>query len=188
MIRKLFVNTITLSRVVLSILYVICIITYEHNIFLFTALFALICMTDFFDGKLARRLSVSSKMGAVFDVLTDLLFIFSSCTALIIIKEFPIWMLAVIVAKFLEFCITSSVARKMRNQSNNIFMFDRLGRIVVVLYYVLPYIALLLDYFIVEEFVLLILNVICFSLAIASAISSVQRINVCIRQNRAVIN
>ena len=63
--------------------------------------------TDFLDGFVARKLGVSSKMGAFFDAIADFLFIYGLFMAFIIKGFYPTWIFIVLVFVFEQFILTS---------------------------------------------------------------------------------
>jgi cardiolipin synthase len=56
-------------------------------------------LTDYLDGKLARRLNQSTKLGALLDPTADRLYIVSTVVALTIRGIIPIWLLLVLIAR-----------------------------------------------------------------------------------------
>ena len=76
--KKIFINTLTLLRIPLSIMFNVMLLYEERRLFLYGILFLVIALTDFFDGKLARYYNVQSRLGAVLDVTTDFFFIFTT--------------------------------------------------------------------------------------------------------------
>lgn len=181
MINKMFVDSITLSRFLLSIAFAYYIITDNKNILPVTILFILICITDLADGKLARGLDVSSKTGAYLDVLADLFFMLSAGIALSINNHYPLWMLAIIIGKFLEFWYTSSLVRKSGSKENNVFLSDRLGRKVATAFYMLPYIVIVSGCCFAEKISILVINMICITITAGAGMSSMKRIRICMR-------
>ena len=79
----------------------------NNSHFLGAGLFLFLISTDFFDGFLARKYSLSSKFGMYFDVTTDFVFVFSMFAAFIQKGFCAIWILAVITVVFVEFLLTS---------------------------------------------------------------------------------
>ena len=63
MIYKLLVNAITLLRIVLSFAFTYFILKNAGNLYLLTALFFLVGLSDFIDGKLARKYGACTKVG-----------------------------------------------------------------------------------------------------------------------------
>jgi CDP-diacylglycerol--glycerol-3-phosphate 3-phosphatidyltransferase len=141
----------------------------------------MIYATDFIDGKIARKFSACSNIGAVFDVLADLLFLLASGIAFITIGTYPAWMLTVLIGKFLEFCCTSVYVKKSNSDQQNVFTFDKLGRKVVILIYALPCISIILQSLIPYVWILPVMNLLCIPITIGAMVSSIQRIKVCIR-------
>lgn len=130
-----FVNFITFLRFLLSIYFSFLIFTEYKNLFVMWVIFLLIVLSDFVDGKIARGFGVESKFGSVFDVLVDFFFMFSSSIFLSIKGLFPIWLIVLVVLKLIEFIFTS---RFLRKGGKNCFVFDRFGKFVANVIYVLP--------------------------------------------------
>jgi CDP-diacylglycerol--glycerol-3-phosphate 3-phosphatidyltransferase len=69
--------------------------------------------TDYLDGKLARMLNQTSKLGALLDPLADRLYIASTLIALTIRDIVPLWLLIVLVARDLALLTTVPGLRRM---------------------------------------------------------------------------
>ena len=63
------------------------------------ALFALAAVTDFFDGYLARRWSVSTTLGSFLDTTADKLLVAGVLIALVAVEKASPWIAAIIVAR-----------------------------------------------------------------------------------------
>jgi phosphatidylglycerophosphate synthase len=83
------------------------------------SLFLLAISSDLADGYLARKLGVSSKFGASFDVSIDFLFISGVFLYFTIKGIYPAWILMVIAAMFVQFLVTSNMTK---------FVFDPVGK------------------------------------------------------------
>jgi len=86
-------NIITLTRVPLSLL----IIFFSKNLFLVIVLVLLIALTDFVDGKLAKKMGIESKKGEILDPITDKVF-FVIMFFVLIGMPFPFWMKVIMTA------------------------------------------------------------------------------------------
>ncbi len=64
-------------------------------------------LTDLLDGRLARRLKVTSALGAYGDVVADLALVGVAFSALIVRRVYPWWIGALIVLMFVQFVLTS---------------------------------------------------------------------------------
>ena len=51
-------------------------------------------ITDLLDGWVARRLGQSSELGRILDPLADKVFIGCVCLSLVVLREFPVWLVA----------------------------------------------------------------------------------------------
>lgn len=136
------VNGLTLSRIPLSLLFCGAVLLHPDSYFTCMILFALIAASDYLDGKLARKYGIQTRMGARLDVAADFFFIISSCLSLCFRNLLPVWMIFVMILKFSEFLITSAIYRKAP-KSMTAFLFDPVGRIAAVLFYLLPLLSLL---------------------------------------------
>lgn len=137
---------LTLSRIPFSILISRDILFGKSLSKLTLFLYLITLFTDFIDGKLARSLKLESKHGAILDVSTDVFFIFSTSLSLCYKGLFPLWFIFIILIKLVEFLITSRILAKKKN-NNKVFIFDILGRMVSVSYYILPLFILLVNFY-----------------------------------------
>ncbi|MCK4261086.1 MAG: CDP-alcohol phosphatidyltransferase family protein [Halanaerobiales bacterium] len=133
-------NMLTLSRVVLTVLLNFYIFNYFGSMSIPILIFVAIFLTDFLDGKIARLNGKTSSFGAVFDVLADLFYMVVSYIVLYRLQIIPLWFLFVILIKFLEFVITSYFLKNYFCEKS-IFVFDYIGRLVAVLFYIIPVLA-----------------------------------------------
>lgn len=69
--------------------------------------------TDFFDGYLARRLQLTSRLGGYYDATTDFILVFGIFTIFSVQGYYPIWLLILISASFIQFLVTSLYAKKL---------------------------------------------------------------------------
>ncbi|AKA68019.1 CDP-alcohol phosphatidyltransferase family protein [Clostridium scatologenes] len=130
-------NIITLLRVILSVFLNFYIVKHFGDMLIPIIITCIIFLTDFLDGRIARFNGSISKLGAVFDVASDLLYIIISYMVLYIPHILPLWFLFVILFKFAEFIITSYFIKKACSEKS-IFIFDFLGRIAAAMFYVIP--------------------------------------------------
>lgn len=180
MIKLILVNALSFLRIVFSLLFAYYIMIFSSNIIIMAMLFLIICTTDFFDGRLARKWMASTKFGAILDVIADLFFIVTAYSALIIQNIIPVWVLAIVLLKFSEFCITSFVAKKTGKGQSTVFFFDILGRIVVLIFYVLPVQMIFLKHYLFPELFYPVVNIIGYILTIMACISSFYRVKMCL--------
>lgn len=138
-IKKILLNTLTLLRIPLTILFIIVFIN-DNKIPASLILF-LIVITDFIDGKISRRLNISSRLGSILDAYCDLFFVL--CTSLLFnyYRLVDITYTFIIILKFVEFNITSYYSGMSNNKTP--FIFDKVGRIVTALYQGVPFIIVI---------------------------------------------
>ncbi len=181
--KKYIPNIISITRIILCILFVNTIITqftYGHNKTLnLVILFLGICSSDLLDGKIARKTNSVSSLGAKLDVFADLFYIIVSYVVLIDLKILPLWFLGFICFKFSEFVITSKFIKSNSNSVDKPFVFDKIGRIVSATFLIIPGIVCIYKCF-NEYNINLILNCILYIIFICGIVSSYYRVRSCI--------
>lgn len=136
-------NILTLIRFLCTI-YVLYIAKELHNTnfndkvcLIYVILCVIIWGSDFFDGKIARKLDIVSPFGACFDVIVDFIFVFFTHIQLVAYHIMPVWGMFIIIEKIADYFITSKILSKIGNHSFE-FIPDTLGRIVAALFYFTP--------------------------------------------------
>jgi CDP-diacylglycerol--glycerol-3-phosphate 3-phosphatidyltransferase len=116
-------------------------------------LLLVIFASDILDGHLARRWSVATRLGAVFDVTADMFFVAVSFVALILHGVLPPWLLAVAAVKFIEFGVTSSIlSGVVQSKSRHpALVFDKIGRFSAILLMAFPFPALLIHQYLPDS-------------------------------------
>src|SRR5579863_5788001 len=98
-------NKLTLSRFVLTVVFLAAVFS---NVRLHETaalvLFSLASLTDYFDGKIARRDKLITNFGILMDPLADKILVCSAFIAFVGLRWMPAWMVVVIVAR--ELAIT----------------------------------------------------------------------------------
>ncbi len=175
-ISRCIPNILTGSRMILTFIYLFILDNlnfYSNNKLYFiyaVIVFSFICLTDFIDGKIARKINAESILGSFLDVIADFIFIVSSLTLLNINNKIPIWFTVLTLIKFMEFLITSYIIKKHYSISNNFFTFDYFGRIASINFFLIPgmvlftYIGLDIIYIDILTCITLILVIISFLL------------------------
>jgi len=83
----------------------------DRLFFLADVLFIIAIASDLFDGYLARRLGVASRLGTAFDVSTDFWFIGGMFLYFGWTGVYPIWVFILMVLMFAQFALTSLFIR-----------------------------------------------------------------------------
>lgn len=134
MLQKVYINILTALRILLGVLFIhFTLIDYNIGYLLF--IFILTALSDYFDGKLAKKYNLDTYDGAKFDVICDFIFIVLSTFAVMLINLIPFWFIFVIILKMVEFFKTSP---------SDDFYYERLGHIVALMFYAYPIVALLI--------------------------------------------
>jgi CDP-diacylglycerol--glycerol-3-phosphate 3-phosphatidyltransferase len=146
----------------------------------------LIFATDFIDGKVARNCGWTSNTGAILDVVADLFYIVVSYILIYNLNIVPLWFLFVIIFKFIEFIITSFFLNKY-SYRESIFVFDFVGRFVVIIFYVIPILSYI-SFHVSKGVYWFVINILIFIVAGMSLISSMYRIWNCVETFKNRIN
>lgn len=177
-------NLITIARIIMTFLFIDSIQNqYVYGIDMKTnlvLLFLAICLSDFIDGKIARKINSVSISGAKLDVFADLLYIILSYIILVNIKILPLWFLGFVCFKFTEFVVTSNYIKRNDNTLDKPFVFDKIGRIVSAIFLIIPGIVCIYKCFEVNT-INLIFNCFLIIIFIAGLYSSYLRIKSCFR-------
>lgn len=134
----------------------------------------IVYMTDFLDGKLARRWSVVSAFGEKLDVVADLFYIIATGIILISRSKMPAMIMLLVILEFLIFFGSSMI--KATKPAGRLFFFDYCGRITAVYYYGMPLIYLLIgqmDKGILQSNMLYGANLFCVILTVIAIVSRV---------------
>jgi CDP-diacylglycerol---glycerol-3-phosphate 3-phosphatidyltransferase len=118
-------NRLTLSRLVLTVLFVAALSSpwpYAHTTALVTFLIAGI--TDFFDGEIARRYQTVTNFGKLMDPLVDKIMIAAAFISLVPLRAIPAWAATVVVGR--DFLITG--LRLMASAKGQVLSAERLGK------------------------------------------------------------
>ncbi len=104
-------------------------------------LFLIVWISDIADGKIARKLKISSTFGAKFDVIADSTFVFMLHILLAILHIVPIWFIAFMAEKIVNYIVSSYVVSKKSNGKFD-FIRDPLGRVISASYFITPFLLL----------------------------------------------
>jgi len=98
-------NKLTISRFVLTLAFMVVMfsqIRFRETLAL--VLFSAASLTDYFDGKIARRRKLITNFGILMDPLADKILVCSAFIAFVELRWIPAWMVVIIVAR--ELAIT----------------------------------------------------------------------------------
>lgn len=146
-VQKNAANMLTLVRLLLTL----CLLFVTTNlgesnvrvnfIMLYAALSIGVWISDFLDGRVARKWNIASVFGAYFDVTVDFFFVFLVHTQLIYYGVLPAWFLFVILEKSINYIVTSKVISRHNSDSFQ-FIRDGIGRVVSASFFVTPLVIL----------------------------------------------
>lgn len=136
-------------------------------------LFLIIWISDIADGKVARKLKITSSFGAKFDVVADAIFVFALHILLATHHIVPLWFIVLMIEKILNYVVSSYIVSKKTNKSFD-FIRDPLGKAVGVSYFLTP--CLLLAAHMIGDSLFIIANAIIITISIIGICSSIYRI------------
>lgn len=139
----------------------------------FICLCVVIWASDYFDGKVARRLKIESEFGTYFDLVVDCIFVFSVHIELLFYGIMPVWFLFVMIEKIVNYIVTSKLIGVYSNASFA-FIRDFAGRMVSASFFVTPFILCSIEKYCMQskdKIVLLLVIITCF--AVYSSLSRI---------------
>jgi CDP-diacylglycerol---glycerol-3-phosphate 3-phosphatidyltransferase len=118
-------NRLTLSRLLLTILFVVALnSSWQYARTLALVIFLIAGLTDFIDGEVARRYGVITNFGKLMDPLVDKIMIAAAFISLVPLKAVPAWAATTVVAR--DFLVTG--LRLMASAKGRILPAERLGK------------------------------------------------------------
>ncbi len=136
-------------------------------------LFLIVWISDIADGMVARKLNISGAFGAKFDVIADAIFVFMLHALLASYHLVPIWFIALMLEKILNYIVSSYIFSKQANGSFA-FIRDPLGKVIAASYFFTP--CLLLSAHITGGQLHFAANIIMAAIAILGICSSFYRV------------
>jgi len=133
-------NKLTVSRLALVVLFVVCFLSDFHFRFSFAlAIFTVAAVTDYLDGAIARGRGLVTDFGKLMDPLADKVLTASAFICLTGVAAVPAWAVIVIVSR--EFLITG--LRSLASSKALVIPADQLGKhktawqMITVIYFLL---------------------------------------------------
>lgn len=118
-------NRLTLSRLVLTVLFVLALnSSWQYARTCALAIFLIAGLTDFIDGEIARRYGVITNFGKLMDPLVDKIMMAAAFISLVPLKAVPAWAATTVVAR--DFLITG--LRLMASAKGQVLPAERLGK------------------------------------------------------------
>src|ERR1700752_442305 len=118
-------NRITLSRLALTVLFVVTLnSSWQYARTTALVIFLIAGLTDFIDGEIARRYGVITNFGKLMDPLVDKIMMAAAFISLVPLKAIPAWAATAVVAR--DFLITG--LRMMAGAKGRVLPAERLGK------------------------------------------------------------
>ncbi|MGB9938175.1 MAG: CDP-alcohol phosphatidyltransferase family protein [Methanobacterium sp.] len=96
-------------------------------------IFVLLALTDVLDGYIARKMNLSSYLGAYFDTIADFTLILTMFIAFVVAGIYPIWLLLLIIFMFLQFVLTSNIKMPVYDPVGKYFGTCLYGVVIITL-------------------------------------------------------
>lgn len=142
-------NRLTVSRLVMTIVFVIVLnSSWPYGRTAALIIFVLAGVTDYFDGKIARRYGTVTNFGKLMDPLVDKVMMASAFICLVPFKAIPAWVATTVVAR--DFLITG--LRLLASTRGLVLPAERLGKhktswqIITILFFLVRLSAIELHY------------------------------------------
>ena len=118
-------NRITLSRLALTVLFVIALnSSWDYARTAALVIFLIAGLTDFIDGEIARRYGIITNFGKLLDPLVDKIMVAAAFISLVPLKAVPAWAATAVVAR--DFLVTG--LRLMASAKGRILPAESLGK------------------------------------------------------------
>lgn len=132
-----YANCLTLIRILLLPVYLLFLLSGlleqdNRALVISFLLYLILGLTDFLDGILARKLKQTTDRGEIMDVLSDYFLVSASYALFVVADTAPLWILLIIIWKFLLFLFPSIV---VKSQKSYTLVHDWSGRVAAVLYF-----------------------------------------------------
>ncbi len=118
-------NKLTVSRFALTVAFLgVVFSNFPYHETVALALFSIASLTDYFDGKIARRDKLITNFGILMDPLADKILVCSAFIAFVGLRWVPAWMAVIVVAR--ELAITG--LRLLAASKNLVLAAERFGK------------------------------------------------------------
>lgn len=184
-LMKQIPNMLTLLRLVLTVFIDYYIVFNFKSIIIPSIVTIIIFLSDFFDGRIARKYDSTSNVGAIFDVTSDLFYIILSYVIFYSFQILPLWFLFIVIFKFTEFILTSHFIKRLSSKKS-MLIFDFLGRIAAVLFYAIPFISYLSFVLLPKGTCTVLVNLFICTTTLLVFASSAYRIFICINRFKVI--
>lgn len=143
-VKKIIPSLLTIGRIVLTVILAVIIennlrlgvgVIQQASIISMMILSGMIYLSDFLDGRLARKWQSCSKLGEWLDIAADVFYLISQCGLLVYYKQMPSYVVGCMGVEFSFFMLSSLWCRTSEKE---LFLFDQVGRMTAVYYYILP--------------------------------------------------
>ena len=93
-------NKLTISRIILAAIFILLLfIRGAGSKFFALAVFLIACITDYYDGLIARKRNIITDFGRLMDPIADKILVLGGFLAFVEMKIIPAWMVMVIIAR-----------------------------------------------------------------------------------------
>ena len=164
-------NKITMARVIMIPIFVVLMLvdTIPYYNYWACAIFCIACISDFFDGYLARKYNLVSNFGKFADPLADKLLVCSALICFVELELLPAWMVIIIISR--EFIISG--VRLIASDNGVVIAASMWGKVKTTFQMIMSiYLILFADIYAANDGVLKIIGQVLAYIAIALTVIS----------------
>lgn len=93
-------NKLTISRIFLTFVFMLFVLLRKPFFtYMSMIVFMIAVLTDYYDGKIARKLNIETNFGKLMDPIADKMLVFGAFLALVELKVIPAWMVVCIMSR-----------------------------------------------------------------------------------------
>ena len=123
---KFIPNILTVFRILLVPFFIFCLVGDFQNSKLYAAiLFGIAAISDYLDGKIARKYGIITRFGTFMDPLADKILVLSALFTFVVLSYIPLWMVTIIIMR--DFFIT--ILRMFMERNGITMVTSKIGKI-----------------------------------------------------------
>ncbi len=142
-------NSLTLLRIGMAPVLVVMLLSPEETLSVVSAVvFALVCLTDWLDGYIARKNGITTSLGKFLDPLADKLLITTAFIMLIPLGRIPAWVVAIIMSREMAVTGLRAIASNMGVviSASNLGKYKTIAQIISLVPLIIHYRFLSIDF------------------------------------------
>ncbi|MBE5928606.1 MAG: CDP-diacylglycerol--glycerol-3-phosphate 3-phosphatidyltransferase [Lachnospiraceae bacterium] len=173
-------NRLTILRVLMIPLFIVIFLNdgIKYNEYIASFVYIIACITDFFDGFIARKYNLTTNFGKFLDPLADKLLVNMALICFLVIPENPIpaWIVMIIISR--DFIISGF--RLVASDNGVVIAADYWGKVKTT-------VQMIMTVFLIINFDNMFINILEYILIYAALILTIISLCVCIYNNKEVL-